>query len=197
MAHDRLIIFAKNPELGKVKTRLAASMGHKKALEVYIKLLLHTRSVTCQLNEQAMVYFTSYFENSEQWSSYNQRLQVGDTLGVRMSNAFKESFDEGCDKVLIIGTDCYEITTEIISQAFKALDKQDVVIGPAADGGYYLLGMKRFHPDFFIHKRWSTETVFIDTVEDIKRLGLQHKSLPTLTDIDTEKEFRKFERDLI
>ena len=71
-----------------------------------------------------------------------------------------------------------------------------MVIGPAEDGGYYLLGMKRLHPDFFLNKRWSTETVFIDTIEDVKRLGLKHKSLPTLTDIDTENEFKKFEKEL-
>ena len=196
MAGDRLIIFAKNPEIRKVKTRLAATVGHRKALEVYIKLLLHTRSIASPFIENTIFYFTSNIEKTEEWTQFNQRLQMGDTLGARMSNALSESFEEGNDKVLIIGTDCYEITSEIISNAFKALDENDVVIGPAEDGGYYLLGMKRFYPDFFVNKKWSTETVFIDTIEDVKRLGLTQKSLPTLTDIDTEHDLRKFEKEL-
>lgn len=197
MSADRLIIFAKNPEFGKVKTRLAATIGHKKALEIYNKLLLRTRLIASPFIEQTIVYFTNYYDTTPEWSSFNQRLQVGDALGSRMSNAFEESFEEGCQKVVVIGTDCYEITSAIISSAFKALDTNDVVIGPAEDGGYYLLGMKKNHSEFFRNKKWSTETVFIDTIEDVKKLKLRHKNLPTLTDIDTEKELRKFKEDLI
>ncbi len=196
MTRNRLIIFAKNPELGKVKTRLAATIGHKKALQVYIKLLIHTRSIALPFIKSTIFYFTNDTEKTEGWSQFNQRLQSGNSLGARMSNALKESFDEENDKVLIIGTDCYEITSEVISNAFRALDDNDVVIGPAEDGGYYLLGMKRFYPEFFMNKKWSTETVFIDTIEDVKRLGLTHKNLPTLTDIDTEQDLRKFEKEL-
>ncbi len=196
MTRNRLIIFAKNPEFGKVKTRLAATIGHKKALEVYIKLLLHTRSIASPFIKNTIFYFTNDTEKTEGWSQFNQRLQIGNSLGARMSNALKESFDEGNDKVLIIGTDCYEITSEVISNAFRVLDDNDVVIGPAEDGGYYLLGMKRFYPEFFMNKKWSTETVFIDTIEDVKLLGLTHKNLPTLTDIDTEQDLRKFEKEL-
>lgn len=194
--HDRLIVFAKNPVLGKVKTRLAATVGNKKALEVYRKLLLHTRLIITPFIGKTIFYFTDTLEEEEGWSQFDQRLQQGATLGVRMSNAFNEAFEEGTNKVIIIGTDCYDISSTIIAEAFDTLNDNDVVIGPAEDGGYYLLGMKKFHPDFFKNKRWSTETVFIDTLEEVKKLGLKHKNLQTLMDIDTEKELVKLGKKL-
>lgn len=197
MGNQRLIVMAKNPVLGKVKTRLAATIGHKRALMVYQKLLQHTYQVCVPFASDTIFYFTDYVETSEKWGGFKQDIQVGDKLGVRMSNAFNKAFEEGKEKVVIIGTDCIEINSDSIDSAFKALDDYDVVIGPAEDGGYYLLGMKKMHQAFFLNKRWSTETVFIDTIEDVKALHLSHKNLPTLTDIDTEKDLIKFGKSLL
>ena len=109
-------------------------------------------------------------------------------LGERMERAFGQAFAQDYDKVIIIGSDCIEISTEIIEDALKALDDHNVVIGPAHDGGYYLLGMDRHYPHLFKNKIWSTEDVFLDTLLDIKKLKLSYSLLPTLSDVDEEKD---------
>ena len=186
---DHLIILAKNPELGNVKTRLAVGIGHKYALEVYKRLLKHTREVASLLEVKKTVFFTNSEEPKELWKEFVQKIQHGVSLGDRMFNAIEKN--EG--RSVIIGTDCIDLTKEILEDAFKALHSYDVVLGPAEDGGYYLIGMKKPIKALFENKKWSTESVFIDTIEDIKRLGLTHFTLPTLSDIDTFKDLKKSE----
>lgn len=184
---DHLIILAKNPELGKVKTRLAVGIGHKYALEVYKRLLKHTREVASLLEVKKTVFFTNSDEPKEIWEEFSQKIQQGLSLGDRMFNAIKNNDGHS----VIIGTDCIDLTKDVLEDAFKALNKFDVVIGPAEDGGYYLIGMKEPIKALFENKKWSTESVFIDTIEDIKRLGLTHFTLPTLSDIDTLDDLKK------
>lgn len=184
---DHLIILAKNPELGKVKTRLAVGIGHKYALEVYRRLLDHTREVASRLRSHKSIFFTSTTESEDIWKGFNQELQHGMSLGDRMYNAIESTVGPS----IIIGTDCIDLTEEILGNAFKALKEFDVVIGPAEDGGYYLIGMNKPIKGLFENKKWSTESVFIDTIEDIKRLGLTHFTLPTLSDIDTLDDLKK------
>ena len=105
-----------------------------------------------------------------------------------MATAFKELFDLNYDSVCIIGSDCYELNSEIIEEAFQKLEKNDAVIGPTFDGGYYLLGMKALHPEIFQNKNWSTETVYSDTITDFKKLSLTYSNLVKLSDIDEEKD---------
>ena len=105
-----------------------------------------------------------------------------------MASAFSESFVQGYSSVCIIGTDCAEITQRIITNAFELLNESDVVLGPAKDGGYYILGMNKLYPEFFKNKRWSTNTVSEDTIQDFKTLHLSYSLLPTLSDIDEEKD---------
>jgi rSAM/selenodomain-associated transferase 1 len=185
-----LIIFYRNPELGKVKSRLAVTMGESKALAVYLLLSAHVREVTTSLRTDKVVYYSNYIDSEDGWSNdvYLKRLQIGEGLGNRMKAAFKESFDSGYREVIIIGTDCLELTYEILNVAFKELRTHDVVIGPAKDGGYYLLGMKRFHPVFFENKNWSTDSVFTDTINDTKRLNLTYHVLPVISDVDEETD---------
>jgi len=185
-----LIIFYRNPELGKVKSRLAATMGEGKALAVYLMLSGHVRELTTTLNTDKVVYYSNYIDTEDGWSNelYLKRLQYGVGLGKRMKAAFAESFDGGYHEVIIIGTDCLELTTDILKEAFKELKTHDVVIGPAKDGGYYLLGMKRLHSEFFENKTWSTDSVFTDTLNDIKELGLTYHKLPVISDVDEETD---------
>ncbi len=103
-----------------------------------------------------------------------------------MQHALAAGFAAGFEQICIIGSDCYELTTPIISQAFEKLDSNDVVIGPAEDGGYYLLGMNKLHNSFFQNKNWSTDSVLTDTMNDAKNSGLNVALLPTLTDVDDE-----------
>lgn len=205
MTHQNqlLIIFTKNPEEGKVKTRLAKDVGNRAALEIYKFLLKHTRDITENLPVQKWVFYSSTIPAEDIWKEdiFEKKLQQGKDLGERMSNAFAEGFREGYNNIIIIGSDLFDLSAEDISGAFKYLEKEDVVIGPAKDGGYYLLGMKDFKPELFQNKKWSTSTVLEDTLahlenEKVKILEVRN-DVDTLEDIRNEKEFQQFLQHLI
>jgi uncharacterized protein len=187
---NHLIIFIKNPVLGSVKTRLAATVGAERALEVYGRLLSITREAAIGVQSERHLYYADTLELEDDWdsSSFQKRLQRGDDLGERMHSAFADAFAKGAAKAVIIGSDCPDITSELINQAFAALGDSDVVIGPAVDGGYYLLGMNGLHPAFFNNKQWSTSSVLSATMADAERSGLRVHLLPTLNDIDDESD---------
>lgn len=185
-----LIIFVRNPVLGKVKTRLAAGIGEAKALQVYEHLLQHTQSIVNDLEVTKFVYYADKINNGDLWNDLEKRKQHGDDLGERMQNAFEELFAAGFSKVCIIGSDCFELTSDIVTKAFAVLDTKDLVIGPVMDGGYYLLGTNKLIPQLFINKTWSTSTVFSDTLKDAASLNLSVMQLPVLNDIDNESDFR-------
>ncbi len=193
METNKLIIFVKNPILGKVKTRLAADVGNEFALETYKMLLQHTLQVANQSNASVSIYYADFINDDDIWNGFDKQLQEQKDLGSRMSQAFQNEIKKGFKKTLIIGSDCLDISSDIINEAFNSLDKNDVVIGPAQDGGYYLLGSKKLFPKIFQKKKWSTESVFIDTIEDINALNLNHYCLETLSDIDTKVDLDKYE----
>ena len=185
-----LIIFYKNPELGKVKTRLAATMGDEAALAIYYLLTTHTRQVTEDLSITKSVWYSDFVDREDPWDNqkYNKQLQKGSHLGERMQYAFKTAFENGAEQVCIIGTDCFEIHASHIKSAYHSLEKVDAVIGPSKDGGYYLLGMKRLLPELFENKVWSTNMVFEETLKDFERLRLPFIKLPLLSDVDVEAD---------
>ena len=184
MNNELLLIFTRNPELGKVKTRLAASIGAEAALEIYEFLLKHTHEITKGLEITKQVYYSETIWEEDIWASseFHKKLQSGDYLGARMKNAFEAGFIEGFSKIVIIGSDIYDISDEDIRNAFSALDNQQVVIGEAQDGGYYLLGMNRLHPKLFENKQWGTNTVFSDSLADLEDQTVFF--LPMRNDID-------------
>ncbi|WP_266204740.1 TIGR04282 family arsenosugar biosynthesis glycosyltransferase [Pontibacter kalidii] len=181
-----LLLFVRNPELGKVKTRLAASVGPETALEVYIHLLQHTRQVTQELPMDKLVYYVGGVNLNDIWPNaiYQKREQVEGDLGQRMQAAFAAAFLEGYTSVVIIGSDCLQLTPEIILNAYEALETHDVVVGPALDGGYYLIGMNCLYSQLFQNKHWSTAHVFPETIQDLQRLKLSYALLPRLSDVD-------------
>jgi uncharacterized protein len=184
-----LLIFVKNAVLGKVKTRLAATIGPEKAFEIYQILLKRTFEVTVALPVTKAVYYSDYTtEDLFKLPYYEKHLQSEGNLGERMQKAFEEAFAAGYEQVCIIGSDCYELTEDILVQAFEKLERTDVVIGPAEDGGYYLLGMKKLHHSFFTGKNWSTNSVLPDTLNNVKAMGQSVALLPQLTDVDDEKD---------
>jgi uncharacterized protein len=183
-----LIIFVRNPVLSKVKTRLAATTGDEKALLVYKYLLQYTQSITKDLPVTKFVYYADFINENDLWNGYEKKIQQGNDLGDRMKNAFAALFTEGYRKVCIIGSDCYELSGAIITDAFENLKTTDVVIGPVNDGGYYLLGTAKLVTDFFINKNWSTSTVYSSTLKDAENLQLTVSRLPLLNDIDEEKD---------
>ncbi len=185
-----LIIFVRHPELGKVKTRLARGIGDEKALQVYRLLLQHTFEITNKVACDKYVHYTGDIVADDLWSAlgYRKRAQQGDGLGERMSAAFETLLAEGYEKVLIIGSDCYQLNTVMINQAIAALDQYDTVLGPTFDGGYYLLCMKHMIPQLFTGKAWSTDTVAQDTLRDLKTLNLSCYLLPKLHDVDEAED---------
>ena len=187
-----LLIFVKNPQLGKVKTRLAATIGDQEALRIYLKLLERTREVTLPLAVDKIVCYTPEVLTNDRWDNehYRKTLQAEGDLGERMYRAFEQGFAQGYQRICIIGSDCYELSTEVIQEAFEQLNAHDVVIGPSTDGGYYLLGMNRLHARFFTDKAWSTARVMEDTVHDAKRMNLRWFELPTHTDVDEEDDLK-------
>lgn len=188
-----LLIFIKNPELGKAKTRLAQSVGPERALEIYQALLGHTRQLAQAVDAQRMLFYSAFVDQQDQWpnSDFAKYLQASGGLGERMSAAFAQAFAETDGPVLIIGSDCAQLTPAIVQQGINALETHDFVIGPAEDGGYYLLGMKAFHPEVFQDIAWSTEEVLPQTLEIIKTKDWSHSLLPVLSDIDYEEDWEK------
>ncbi len=191
MKENTLLIFVKNPQVGKVKTRLAKTIGDKKALSIYQALLKLTERVTAPLNVVKMVYYNEWIEKYDVFSEkdYHKALQANGNLGEKMKQAFKTEFENGAKKVVIIGSDCPEIETSILEKTFKELDTHQIVIGPAVDGGYYLLGMNTFYPFLFEDKPWSTAEVYSQSVGAIQKHKLDYFTLPTLRDIDTEEDY--------
>ena len=164
-----LLIFTRNPELGKAKTRLAKTVGDETALEIYKFLLERTRDISSKVNADKAVYYSVKIRENDIWNPniYQKHQQFGDDLGIRMLNAFKNGFEAGYEKVMIIGSDLYDLSEKNIEKAFVALNTNDVVIGPAEDGGYYLLGMNSLEENVFKNKDWGTASVRKDTLTDL------------------------------
>ncbi len=185
-----LLIFIKNPERGKVKTRLAETAGDDTALEVYQKLLQITQSVTDQMDVHREVWYSRFIKQDDMWSGgrYEKKRQRGKDLGARMKAAFREAFARGSGRVVIIGSDCPGLRPPILRQAFRLLGDHKVVVGPAEDGGYYLLGMAEFYPALFDRKKWSTSTVCEQTIQQLNKMNVSYRLLPELNDIDTQPD---------
>lgn len=190
-----MIIFVKNPVLGKAKTRLAQSIGDEAALEVYRYLLNYTFQISYRLPVDKAVYYAQHLGVNDVWSPayYHQEVQQGASLGERMTQAFQKAFERGFRRVLILGSDCLELKTHHLEEAFLKLQAYNFVIGPAKDGGYYLLGMNYFEDSIFENKNWSTDSVLQDTLKDIESLGASYYLLPTLSDIDHVEDLEGFE----
>ena len=187
-AADYLLIFARQPELGRVKTRLAKGIGAVAALAVYKELLAHTRAVAEAVPATTTVWLSEAPRPHlpDAWPTFPQHAQPPGDLGQRMQHAFAAAFAAGATRVVIVGTDCPGLTASHLTAAFAYLAAgADLVLGPATDGGYYLLGMKQLHPALFQQKVWSTDSVLPGTLADAARLGLAVQLLPPLRDVDT------------
>jgi uncharacterized protein len=187
---NALIIFARTPIIGKVKTRVAAESGGHFALKLHNYLLSHTLSI-CNIKSCKKFLFLSdpLLGKEQDFEGFNILFQEGSDLGIRMSHAAEMIFQEGFQKVIIIGSDCLDLTSDIINEAFNHLDSQDIVLGPAFDGGYYLIGMKEFQSELFKNIPWSTSEVLPLTLKKCHTSSYQVKILKKLNDIDHLKDF--------
>ncbi len=198
---NAIIVFIKNPVLGKVKTRLAATVGNERALEIYHTLMHHTMSITNHLEVDKYLFYSDFVDENDIWHNdkYLKSIQHQTLdLGLKMASAFGITLQNKHKKALIIGSDCFELNNEIIKEAYSKLSENEVVIGPAYDGGYYLIGFnfeeigKRCEEVFekiFLGKEWSHEQVCQEAKDACSQLNLKCFQLLTLTDVDEEKDY--------
>lgn len=194
MKKPAIIIFIKNPELGKAKTRLAATVGDERALAIYKELLRHTRETVLKIEYcEKHLFYSSFVDEKDDWPNdqFTKKLQPSGDLGTRIITAFEDVFQTN-QPVLIVGSDCASLTSEILEEAIEKLKENDFVIGPAEDGGYYLIGMNEFTPAVFKDIAWSTEQVLPQTISKIQEHGWTFGLLPTLSDIDYEEDWEKW-----
>jgi rSAM/selenodomain-associated transferase 1 len=186
-----LIIFVKNPQLGKVKTRLAKTMGEAAALDAYLQMLAHVRAVAQQVDAHRAVYYSDYVEEADAWSrpQFSKHVQAPGELGDKMRLAIEDMMHQGYAHVVLVGSDLLDLQVQHLEEAFRALRFQDFVLGPAIDGGYYLIGMNEMAPTLFADKAWSTDLVLESTLQDIRKLGKTVHLLRPLSDIDEEKDW--------
>jgi rSAM/selenodomain-associated transferase 1 len=189
MSKNLLIVFVKNIKLGQVKTRLAKSIGNEAAFEIYKILVKKTELAIRNLDMDKYIYFSDAVIETE-WKNNFKTVQEGHDLGERMKNAFKDGFNKGYEKIILIGSDLPDITSEIIFNAFESLNNKEVVFGPAMDGGYYLIGMKRLHEFVFDNKPWSTAVLLKDTLKELKTNTISVGLMETLNDIDTFEDLK-------
>ena len=194
---NAIIVFARFPTKGKVKTRLAKTLGGKFAKDFYKICAEHTFNEILKIHKNDTRKFIFYSDEKDRekikkWthSKFLLSPQKGKDLGEKMQNAFQTVFNNGVSKTLIIGTDLPEISSEIINRSFELLNNNDIVIGPATDGGYYLLGMKNVYKELFTNLPWSTDKLFENTIDIINKLNLSISYLPRLSDIDTEEDLK-------
>lgn len=192
-AKRALIIFVRNPEKGKVKTRLAKTLGEDKALAIYKALLARTRTVAGGVDALRLLFYSVQVRTNDDWpaGTFEKHQQQGNDLGERMAHAFEVALQRA-EAAIIVGSDIAQIDTSIIERAFAALSSHDYVIGPAIDGGYYLLGMKRHSPELFQDLEWSTDQVAKITQERILENGGTLGFAPTLSDIDYAEDWEKY-----
>lgn len=196
--NETLIIFTRYPEPGKTKTRMIPALGEEGAANLQRQMTENTLAKVKKLQAFYPVSVEIHFAGGNQqlmqaWLGadviYHQQGE-GD-LGKRMASAFERSFTAGMKGVVIIGTDCPDLDTQIMAEAFKFLETQDVVLGPAQDGGYYLIGLRRLIPELFVGINWGTAQVRRQTVEIADNLGLAIASLPILHDIDRPEDLSR------
>lgn len=188
MANSILIILHSHP--GEKGSRLASAIGNERAQAVYDFLLNATRDITDTLPFDKAVFYPEHTQTGDGWDDqkYKKLLQTGDNYGERIRNAFVWAFESGYTNACVIGTDCHGLTGEMIIKAFEFLDDGDAIIGPAKDGGYYLLGMNRIYPELFEGKSWGTYTVLDDTLQDFDKLELQYGKLPVLVKVNEKSD---------
>ena len=178
------MVFIKDSSKYPVKTRLKTSIGKNKSIWVYNQILKKTALVLKNIKTDiAVFHYNSIisknpFKNFSKWN----KIQIGKNLGEKISNAFNWGFEKGYKKIIIIGSDLWDLNEEIINKGFLELNKNKVVIGPSIDGGYYLLGLNKKMPKIFEGIKWGTQSVLAET---LKLLEHEPYILPELNDIDT------------
>ena len=195
IAKKHLIIFTRYPQPGKTKTRLIPALGVEGATNLQRQMTEFTLSKVKKFQESAAISFEIRFTGGnlqlmQNWlgTELNYLLQGEGDLGKRMENSFLSAFNKGAQEVVIIGIDCPDISAEVLAQAFEKIHNCDLLLGPAVDGGYYLIGLKRAIGELFINIDWGTSKVLQQTVDIAQQLNLSVGYLATLADVDRPED---------
>jgi rSAM/selenodomain-associated transferase 1 len=194
---NRLCLFVKAPRPGQVKTRMQPELSKDQAASLYgamVEDLLER--LAGQPDYDLSIYYSPPDGREELTAWLGQvhayRPQRGEHLGERMSAAFQDSLSDRYRKSIVIGSDIPDLNNSIISKAFQALDRSDVVLGPGRDGGYYLVGLKKSQPDIFKGITWSGDQVYPETARKIQQLNLSLTELSPLADLDTFEDVKDY-----
>lgn len=192
---EQLIVFTRYPEPGKTKTRLIPALGAEGAAKLQQEMTENTLAAASILQHQRGTHIEVYFTGgtAAQMSAWlgeklRYRPQSEGDLGDRLTKAFATAFAAEMERVAAIGIDCPDLDATLLTRAFSLLETADLVLGPAVDGGYYLIGMSRFVPELFVGIAWSTATVLEETRAIAQRLGLAIAYLPQLNDVDRPED---------
>lgn len=197
MTSEHLLILTRYPEIGQVKTRLIPALGAEGATALHQQMVEHTfnqaRSLCLQrLQMQVTVLYAGEVEPVmvAEWlgAEFLAHPQALGDLGDRLVQGFDRAFTAGAQKVLAIGTDCPGLNASLLEQALVALDHQDVVLGPALDGGYYLIGLRSQQPQLFQGITWGTGSVLEETLAAIQVQHLNYSCLTPLADVDRPED---------
>lgn len=186
-------IFCKAPVAGQVKTRLIPQLNPEQAMQLHQRLAWHTFQQVASANNKTVELWCSpnpkhpFFQQAIQQFDFIPQTQMGHDLGVRMGYALQQGL-QTTDKVLLCGTDCPQLNSDQFQQAFTQLDNNEVVLIPATDGGYVLIGLRRYHPDLFTNIVWGSDQVLAQTLVKIQALNYRYHCLPALADIDRPQD---------
>jgi hypothetical protein len=195
-AQSVLIVFLKAPLIRHVKTRLASTIGHDKAREVYLAMVKDLYKNINGVNAETCFYVDKKLGLGnllpEKYSN-NVFLQKGNDIGIKMYNAFKEVFFKGADKAVLIGSDIPQIHSKLINEYLIKLDRYSLVLGPSLDGGYHLIGCRKVMLNIKLFKNisWSSPAVLNQTEKIAEKQGLKYLEGKTLIDIDTFSDLLK------
>lgn len=183
----RLIIFTRYPIAGRVKTRLIPALGERGAMLLHRKMVEHTLAQSRQFKDCIEIRFTGgNLKQMETWLGeyFYYREQKGISLGERLNEAVAKAFSEEFKKVVVIGTDCPGLKADHIKKAFRLLEGSELVLGPAVDGGYYLIGLSNYYQELFHNISWGSNEVYRQTIKVAKKLDLKITTLEKLADVD-------------
>lgn len=191
MRKQRIAIFARRPEPGQVKTRLSPALPPELASQLYAAMLEDTLEVVRSVRVDTRTVFWAEVPAADRSpEGFFWHAQKGADLGARMADAFDTLLVDGAHAV-VVGSDCPGLTTAPLERAFAALDRAELVLGPATDGGYWLVGLARPAPELFAGIEWSTATVFTETLARATGLGLSVETLPLMEDLDTPDDLAR------
>lgn len=198
---ETLIIFSRYPEAGKTKTRMIPALGAVGAAELQKQLTEHTLKNAKALQRSRAINIQVHFTGGDtqlmtEWLGDNIEYipQVAGDLGTKMYSAFTNAFNRGSTKAVTIGIDCPDIDPTILETAFNSLERDDIAIGSANDGGYYLIGLRQGIPQLFENIDWGTNMVLKQTKIVIEQLSLSTYYLATLSDIDRPEDLSIWQR---